>query len=47
MPGKFTTHKDEAGEFRFRLKASNGQTVLAKQGYECPSVRRQLLWGTP
>jgi uncharacterized protein YegP (UPF0339 family) len=34
MPGKFELYKDKAGEFRFRLKASNGQNVLASEGYK-------------
>jgi len=33
MPGKFELYKDKGGKFRFRLKASNGQTILASQGY--------------
>jgi uncharacterized protein len=33
MPGKFEIYKDKAGEFRFRLKASNGQNLLASEGY--------------
>lgn len=33
MTGKFECYKDKAGEFRFRLKASNGQTILASEGY--------------
>lgn len=33
MAGKFEVYKDKAGEFRFRLKASNGQTVLTSEGY--------------
>ena len=33
MPGKFEVYKDKAGEFRFRLKAGNGQTILASEGY--------------
>lgn len=33
MAGKFELYKDKAGEFRFRLKASNGQTILASEGY--------------
>jgi len=33
MSGVFEVYKDNAGEFRFRLKASNGQTVLASEGY--------------
>jgi uncharacterized protein YegP (UPF0339 family) len=34
MPGKFELYKDKAGESRFRLKASNGQTLLASEGYK-------------
>ncbi|HNP35287.1 MAG TPA: YegP family protein [Woeseiaceae bacterium] len=33
MAGKFEIYKDKAGEFRFRLKAANGQNVLGSQGY--------------
>lgn len=34
MAGKFEVYKDKAGEFRFRLNASNGQTILASEGYK-------------
>ena len=34
MPGKFELYKDKGGKCRFRLKASNGQIVLASQGYK-------------
>ena len=34
MPGKFEIYKDKRGEFRFRLKASNGQNILASEGYK-------------
>lgn len=37
MAGKFEIYKDKAGEFRFRLKASNGQNVLASEGYKSKS----------
>ncbi|MCG7985333.1 MAG: YegP family protein [Candidatus Thiodiazotropha lotti] len=33
MPGKFELYKDKKGEFRFRLKATNGQIILTSQGY--------------
>ncbi len=33
MAGTFEIYKDKAGEFRFRLKAANGQIVLSSQGY--------------
>lgn len=29
----FEIYKDKAGEFRFRLKAKNGQNILASEGY--------------
>ena len=34
MAGKFEIYKDNAGEFRFRLKAGNGETILTGQGYK-------------
>ena len=37
MAGKFEIYNDKAGEFRFRLKASNGQTILASEGYSSKS----------
>lgn len=37
MPGKFEVFKDKAGEFRFRLKAANGQIILASEGYKAKS----------
>lgn len=33
MAGKFEVYTDKAGEFRFRLVAGNGQTVLSSEGY--------------
>ena len=33
MAGKFELYKDRAGKHRFRLKASNGEIILASQGY--------------
>lgn len=33
MSGKFEVYEDKAGEYRFRLKASNGQNILASEGY--------------
>lgn len=29
----FELYKDKAGEFRFRLKAKNGQIILSSEGY--------------
>lgn len=37
MAGKFEIFKDKRGEFRFRLKASNGQIILASEGYKSRS----------
>ncbi|WP_299983759.1 YegP family protein [uncultured Ruegeria sp.] len=33
MAGKFELFEDKAGEFRFRLKAENGEIILASGGY--------------
>ncbi|SFW13745.1 YegP family protein [Nitrosovibrio sp. Nv17] len=37
MAGKFEIYKDRAGEFRFRLKAGNGQSILVSEGYKAKS----------
>ena len=34
MAGKFELYKDKAGEFQFRLKAGNGEPILASEGYK-------------
>lgn len=34
MAGKFDLYKDKAGEYRFRLKASNGQIILVSEAYK-------------
>lgn len=34
MAGKFEMYKDKAGEFRFRLKAGNGENILSGEGYK-------------
>lgn len=34
MAGKFELYEDKAGEFRFRLKAGNGEKILASEGYK-------------
>ncbi|WP_082025239.1 YegP family protein [Ruegeria sp. ANG-R] len=33
MAGKFELYEDRAGQFRFRLKAENGEIILASEGY--------------
>ena len=30
---KFEVYTDKKGEFRFRLKATNGEVILASEGY--------------
>ncbi len=37
VAGKFEIYQDKRGEFRFRLKASNGQNILASEGYKAKS----------
>ena len=37
MAGKFECYKDKAGEYRFRLKAGNGETILSSEGYKAKS----------
>ena len=34
MAGTFEIYKDKAGEFRFRLKATNGQVIATGEGYK-------------
>jgi uncharacterized protein len=34
MAGKFEIYKDKAGEFRFRLKAGNGEVIAVSEGYK-------------
>ena len=34
MAYKFEVYKDNAGDFRFRFKASNGENMFASQGYK-------------
>lgn len=34
MAGTFELYKDKAGEFRFRLKAGNGEIILVSEGYK-------------
>ena len=33
MSGKFELYKDKGGQYRFRLKASNGQIILVSEAY--------------
>lgn len=34
---KFEMYKDKAGEFRFRLKARNGENIATSEGYKAKS----------
>ena len=34
MAGKFEIIKDKAGEYRFHLKAANGEIIASSQGYK-------------
>lgn len=34
---KFEVYQDSRSEFRFRLKANNGQSILASEGYSAKS----------
>ncbi len=36
--GKFEIKKDKRGEFRFNLKARNGQVILSSEGYKAKSA---------
>lgn len=33
MAGKFELYQDKSGEYRFRLKAGNGQVIATGEGY--------------
>ncbi len=34
MPGQFEIYRDAVGQYRFRLKAANGEIILASEGYK-------------
>ena len=34
MAAKFELYQDKQGEYRFRLKAGNGEIVAASEGYD-------------
>ena len=34
MPYNFVVYKDKKGEFRFRFKAPNGETMFSSEGYK-------------
>lgn len=37
MAGKFELHQDKGGDWRFRLKAGNGEVIATGQGYASKS----------
>ncbi|RLP80676.1 DUF1508 domain-containing protein [Mycetocola lacteus] len=37
MAGKFELYTDKAGEYRFRLKAGNGEIIAVSEGYASKS----------
>lgn len=53
MSGKFEVYEDRAGQYRFRLKAANGETVASSEGYTsrdaahrgCEAVQRAAAGG--
>ena len=40
--GKFELYQDKAGEYRFRLKASNGETIGSSEGYKAKASATNL-----
>jgi uncharacterized protein YegP (UPF0339 family) len=38
MPAKFEINKDKKGEFRFRLRAANGETIATGESYPTRAV---------
>jgi len=37
MAAKFEVYKDSKGEYRFRLKAANGEIIATSEGYTAKS----------
>jgi uncharacterized protein len=40
MAGKFEIYKDARGEFRFRLKAANGEIIASSEGYKSKAAAK-------
>ncbi|WP_226531913.1 YegP family protein [Microbacterium paraoxydans] len=38
MAGKFELYTDRSGEYRFRLKAGNGEVIATSEGYSSKSA---------
>jgi uncharacterized protein YegP (UPF0339 family) len=43
MPYKFEVYKDNAGKFRVRFKAPNGETMFSSQGYAQKSSAKNAI----
>jgi uncharacterized protein YegP (UPF0339 family) len=43
MAYTFQIYKDKAGEFRFRFKAPNGETMFASEGYKAKSSATEAI----
>ncbi|MFZ7089431.1 YegP family protein [Curtobacterium sp. RRHDQ10] len=41
MAGKFELYADGRGEYRFRLKAGNGETIAVSEGYSSKASARK------
>jgi uncharacterized protein len=40
MAGKFEIYNDKGGEFRFRLKAGNGEIIAVGEAYESKAAAK-------
>jgi uncharacterized protein len=40
MAGKFELYKDARGEYRFRLKAGNGEVIATGEGYSSKAAAK-------
>jgi uncharacterized protein YegP (UPF0339 family) len=43
MAYTFQIYKDKAGEFRFRFKAPNGETMFASEGYKAKASATEAI----
>jgi len=43
MPAKFEVFKDKKGEFRFRLKAANGETIATGESYPTKAAAQKSI----
>ncbi len=41
MAGKFELYQDNAGKYRFRLKAGNGQIIAVGEAYESKAAAQK------